>query len=43
MQKTLFVLCAVIGFSFATNVYACNGKSHKPATPSTPSTPAPTK
>ena len=41
MQKTLFVLCAVIGFSFATSVYACDGKSHKPATPPTPT--APTK
>lgn len=43
MQKTLFVLCAVIGFSFASSVYACDGKTHKPATPTAPSTPVPTK
>jgi hypothetical protein len=40
MQKILMVICAVIGFSAVSNVYACDGKGHQTAAPSSPA-PAP--
>jgi hypothetical protein len=40
MQKMLMVICAVIGFSGAGSVYACDGKGHQTAAPSSPA-PAP--
>jgi hypothetical protein len=43
MQKILMIICAVIGFSAATNVYACDGKDHKTAAPTAPTAPAPAK
>lgn len=34
MKKIL--LCALVGLTFASNVYACPNKEHKPATPTAP-------